>query len=881
MREVWKIIALFAATAIGYGQALFEQSDWDTLGFAIDDPFVFAALSPQYLYVSGMMEFLNGSNASIIRVDRRTGETQIVAHEINDGGSELYPRYPSPMMVLGGDTLLVANVRSVIDEGRRRINVVGNFAFWSNGQWWQWERGLSFGTIMGVAYTKDTLYFAGIFDGVSGGGLPRIYARLVKVHVPTGEWSIWGQSGWWGRRGTYQGEVITYIAVEGERWIAMMGRGLDTVDGVAVPGDIALYDQLTGRWEAVPPGLVQGIPWNGVFVTGEFERELWIGYWRAQADGGGAIGVYNPAQRRWVRTERLPRVRDRDLVTVQLQKAGTGVVYALYEVWRDGEYQGRYCARWEGGGWQEIPLAAEMVPEEVTMNIVADERGLYAAGSFSLGGMSGAPREGIVCLAQYDAERREWRGVGVYALGATRGRGVEVRSLAKCGEDTLVVGGRFRLAGGKPAANVAFLRLSTMEWFPVGQEGLPRWYPGVTGEVYALAVVGEEIYVGGSFTRAGERLLGNLARFDVRAGRWKPVGERGPDGPVVVLRHQGDSLWVGGGFYYVDTLFSPYLAIWDLRQQRWVRPEGIEMVLQPRTWGSPVIDIEMHDGRVYVLGLWYFKAFAEGNRRDTLRGFLRWDGRRWDFAVDTSRYQGGAVSLANWHIMELEPSHLGLLVRVEQATYLVNGRREGPGLYVLEADSLRLLMPTSEEWFRKLAADTLRREIFASTTMARIAKVDLQGDSIVWIGQVQLPPYEWGSRAFRPGSIHTILLEQKRIWVGGRMTHAGHRYSQGLAYWRRQPLGVEQERSRVQAGRSYPVPAGEAVWVEYELERGGEAVLELVDGLGRVVSRRAVGWREAGRHREQVELAGMAAGVYRWRVQAGQEQRVGWVVVVR
>lgn len=858
-----------------------EQRDWDTLGFSIDNPSVFAALSPQYLYVSGTMELLNGINASIIRVDRRTGETKIIAYEVNDGRADIFPRYPQIMMALGSDTLLVGGVNSIIDAERRRVNVLYSFAFWSNGQWWQWERGLSYGTLMGIAYSKDTLYFAGLFDGVSGGGLPPIYARLVKVHIPTREWSIWGQTGWWGRRGTYRGEVITHIAVEGQRWIAMMGRGLDTVDGVAVPGDIALYDQLRGQWEAVPPGLVEGIPWQGVFVEGEFERELWIGYWRAQARNGEVIGVYSLAQRRWVRTERLPRVQDGDVVTVQLEKGGVEV-YALYEVWRDGEYQGRYCARWEGGTWEEIPLAAEMVPEDVWMHIVADEQGLYAAGSFSLGGMSGAPREGVVCLAQYDAERREWHGIGVYAQGGRRAYSKPVVSaLAKYGVDTLVVGGRFSLAGGKPAANIALLRLSTMEWFPVGQEGLPRWYPGVAGEVYALAVVGEEIYVGGSFTRAGERLVGNLARFDVRAGRWEPVGERGPDGPVAVLRRRGDSLWVGGGFYYVDTLFSPYLAIWDLRQQRWVRPEGIEMVLQPREEGSPIIDIEMHDGKVYVLGLWYFKAFAEGNRGDTLRGFLRWDGQRWDFAVNPSRYRGGAVSLANWHIMELEPSHLGLLVRVGQGTYLVDGRREGPGLYVLEADSLRLLMPTGEEEFGKLAADTLRREIFASTRMGRLAKVDLQGDSLVWIGQVQLPPSYWGSEAFRPGRVRALLLEQDKIWVGGEMTHAGHRYSQGLAYWRRQPLGVEPERSRVRAGRSYPVPASEAVWVEYELERGGEAVLELVDGLGRVVSRRALGWREAGQHREPVELAGMAAGVYRWRVWTGQEQRVGWVVVVR
>jgi hypothetical protein len=53
------------------------------------------------------------------------------------------------------------------------------------------------------------------------------------------------------------------------------------------------------------------------------------------------------------------------------------------------------------------------------VNIVADEQGLYAAGSFSLGGLNGAPPQGIVCVAQYDAEQRQWRGVGVHAQGAT------------------------------------------------------------------------------------------------------------------------------------------------------------------------------------------------------------------------------------------------------------------------------------------------------------------------------------------------------------------------------------------------------------------------------------------------------------------------------
>jgi hypothetical protein len=38
----------------------------------------------------------------------------------------------------------------------------------------------------------------------------------------------------------------------------MMGRGLDTVDGVAVPSNIALYDQLTGAMGGGAAGATGG-----------------------------------------------------------------------------------------------------------------------------------------------------------------------------------------------------------------------------------------------------------------------------------------------------------------------------------------------------------------------------------------------------------------------------------------------------------------------------------------------------------------------------------------------------------------------------------------------------------------------------------------------
>jgi hypothetical protein len=64
------------------------------------------------------------------------------------------------------------------------------------------------------------------------------------------------------------------------------------------------------------------------------------------------------------------------------------------------------------------------------------------------------------------------------------------------------VGGVFTQAGGVSANNVARFNTQTNTWSTLGTGSSN----GVSGDVFALAVVGNEVYVGGAFTlgRRGE-----------------------------------------------------------------------------------------------------------------------------------------------------------------------------------------------------------------------------------------------------------------------------------------------------------------------------------------------------------------------------------------
>ncbi len=121
-----------------------------------------------------------------------------------------------------------------------------------------------------------------------------------------------------------------------------------------------------------------------------------------------------------------------------------------------------------------------------------------------------------------------------------------VFALAMVGSD-LYVGGSFAQTGDGSLANLGCIaRYSTTEgaWHALNNQGLDN-------VVYALAVVGSDLYVGGRFTRTGDWTvtnLGGIARYDTTAGAWHALNNQGLDNAVQVLAVSGSDLYVGGEF---------------------------------------------------------------------------------------------------------------------------------------------------------------------------------------------------------------------------------------------------------------------------------------------------------------------------------------------
>jgi hypothetical protein len=83
---------------------------------------------------------------------------------------------------------------------------------------------------------------------------------------------------------------------------------------------------------------------------------------------------------------------------------------------------------------------------------------------------------------------------------------------------------------------------------------------GTNGPLYAVAVDGSDVYVGGSFTSAGDVAANHIARWD--GGAWSALGA-GTSGTVNAIAVSGGDVYVGGDFTGAGIVTANHIARWD------------------------------------------------------------------------------------------------------------------------------------------------------------------------------------------------------------------------------------------------------------------------------------------------------------------------------
>lgn len=411
-----------------------------------------------------------------------------------------------------------------------------------------------------------------------------------------------------------------WAVFDGTAW-ATPGDGLDNVvralapsrGGMVVAGDFAFSGPLrvthAGLWSGAEwQSFGQGLSYSpyadaNVFAVVPLETGAWVGGYFDQA---GAVAVGSVARWSGERWDAMAGgVRGVDAL---------GHVYAMTRLGDELYVSGSFAsagggsaaniARWDGSGWSALGSGLNDTGYALA---VLGER-LYVGGRFSAAGDTAA--NGV---AVWDPATGAWS-----ALGNAPAYDAAVLGLAVIAERYLVIGGRydaFRRGGVDLVRGLNGLSIydTAAEVDPADPLSGYLLLAGVrksggAGTVRALQVLGDTLYVGGTFDTAGALPLAappqpgfaasNLAAWHFSTdGSWSTPG--GTDEPVMALTTpDGATLVVGGWFGSAGPIAASGVAVYDPATAGWA---AYGSGVGPGERGLRRVEALAHDPRS---GLW-------------------------------------------------------------------------------------------------------------------------------------------------------------------------------------------------------------------------------------------------------------------------------------
>lgn len=272
-----------------------------------------------------------------------------------------------------------------------------------------------------------------------------------------------------------------------------------------------------------------------------------------------------------------------------------------------------------------------------TMALVGND--LYVGGSFTRVFNSLNNSISANCVAKFNLQTKTWSALGTGTAMNTNGINGDCLTIAVA-NGGVYFGGHFDNAFNSAnssivANNIACWKNNT--WTPLGK-GLAS--PG-TPLVLDLAVIGTDLYVGGAFatvTNANDSKLyvDCIAKWSTVNSTWSALGAvgdkngfNGVNGDVLAMAVNGNTLYVGGTFPFAhntntEKVLANHLATWNgttwgvLGNPSSTAVNGVN---------GTVTELLFTDNSLYVGGL--FTSGLNTNGATNANGVARWTGSSW------------------------------------------------------------------------------------------------------------------------------------------------------------------------------------------------------------------------------------------------------------
>ncbi len=442
-----------------------------------------------------------------------------------------------------------------------------NIAEWNGSGWSALGLGINIG-VQVLAVSGSDLYVGGTFTTAGG--------------IPASDVAKWSGSSWSALGSGINGNVYA-LAVSGPNLYA--GGHFTKAGGLAAT-NIALWNG--SSWSVPGSGMDSTV--SALAASG---TKIYAGGSFTTASGAAANDIAQWDGSNWTA---LASIYGMNHEVLAMTISGTNLYVAGSFTTTGNGATNNYVAQWNGSSWSA--LGSGMNSQVLALAVAGTN--LYAGGSFKTAGGNAA-----LHIARWDGSNWSALGSGVAGAGQT------VDSLAASGTN-LYVGGSFTTAGGIAATNIAEWNGSS--WSALGP-GLAGGFAGTSLGVYALAVLGTDLYAGGNFTTAGATVLTNIAKWD--GSSWTPVGSGAGMGPtfpsVIALAVSGTNLYAGGVFTMADGSPANYIAKWD----------GSSWKALGSGLNSTVYSLAVSGSDLYVGGNFTTAGGSAANY------IAKWDGSNW------------------------------------------------------------------------------------------------------------------------------------------------------------------------------------------------------------------------------------------------------------
>jgi hypothetical protein len=437
-----------------------------------------------------------------------------------------------------------------------------------------------------------------------------------------------------------------------------------------------------------------------------------------------------------------------------------------------------------------------------------------------------------------------------------------IYSIVPMGEN-LYVGGVFFRAGGMDISMIARWNWTDRRWYALGA--------GVDGNVHAILPIVRDgdtlLVVGGIFENAGDNPCQSLAAWNTRTQQWECFASNISGGLQVVfsLYRDGDDLYVCGSFDSIENVAASGLAKYNLRTRSWQGLGRFEQ-LDDSLFGGPAIDAVVKVGEsLYAIG-----------------GFTHVDGKR---AVGIARYdlqtqQWDSVPGAHFKVSSADDAVLANAIARVGDTLVVGGQFDRFGQ--IEARCLLVYDTRQQRWsslgggvWRDTATsqvkyyavfsmnlDEQRRRLYVGGSFDQAGTIPAQNIAVYDFDQNKWDTLESGVN----GRVTTISNDGHRLYVGGGFTNAGTANVRVnyIASWiidtttTSVALPIRKTATLVVSGHA----------IRYSIETPTTVRLSLFDLGGRQVAIICDRWHEAGTY--SVQLPELPTGMYFLRLNNGE-----------